>query len=394
MRLEAALFEALGDKIVNVRCEQQDTSASGISVRCTYGYHTFRSEELGRGPFELGPDVFVVRDGKIVSISPFLRFGVGAYFGPIWDDFRIWLSIQHPDDVALMYEGDAPDHPLHLIDGWLFSEQSVALWERYTLEYATDRAQMGIMGLPPEGAAPSTPENGELVVGLFGLTGHGETAIYVYADGRLISHRHRDVEGVTSISTGYLVQRLTPEGVELLRAEVLSSGLFEEYHEVDGIPCAIQVRNGDRLGSVACSDSQEPTPEQIGWDIWLRERLADSGEVAPAQRLGRSGAHPVRAVQVQDLPLSNGRATGGCGRMLAEGTPTTLPYDPDASCTELSTEQARLLAAALDDAGARRDSEGEPEFDYGLVDAAGKDAGNIMFTPYLPHGEAPCLLCG
>ena len=31
---------------------------------------------------------------------------------------------------------------------------------------------------------------------------------------------------------------------------------------------------------------------------------------------------------------------------------------------------------------------------YGLVDAAGKDAGNIMFTPYLPHGEGPCLLCG
>ena len=80
LRLEAALFEALGDKIVNVRCEQHDTSASGISVRCTYGYHTFRSEELGRGPFELGPDVFVVRDGKIASISPFLRFGVGDVF--------------------------------------------------------------------------------------------------------------------------------------------------------------------------------------------------------------------------------------------------------------------------------------------------------------------------
>ena len=293
-----------------------------------------------------------------------------------------------------MYEGEAPDHPLHLIDGWLFSEQSIALWERYTLEYATDRAQMGIMGLPPEGGAPSTPENGELVVGLFGVTGHGETAIYVYADGRLISHRHRDVEGVTPISTGYLVQRLTPEGVELLRAEVLSSGLFEEYHEVDGIPCAIQVRNGDRLGSVACSGSQEPTPEQIGWDIWLRERLADPAKWLPPSAWEDQAHTPYVPSRYRICLYRTGVLPEAAAEVLAEGTPTTLPYDPDASCTELSTEQARLLAAALDETGARRGSEGEPEFDYGLVDAAGKDAGNIMFTPYLPHGEGPCLLCG
>ena len=322
LRLEAALFEALGDKIVNVRCEQQDTSASGISVRCTYDYHTFRSEELGRGPFELGPDVFVVRDRKIVSISPFLRFGLGEYFRPTWDDFRIWLSIQHPDDIALMYEGDAPDQPLHGIKGWLFSEQSIALWGRYTLEYATDRAQMGNMGLPPEGATPSTPDNGELVVGLHGMTGHGETAIYVYADGRLISHRHRDVGppgAATAISTGYLVQRLTPEGVELLRAEVLSSGLFEEYHEVDGIPCRDPgpKRRSPRQRCLHWLAGADAGADRLGH---LAPRAARRpGEVAPAQRLGRSGAYPVRAVQIQDLPLSNGRDTGGCGRGARRG---------------------------------------------------------------------------
>jgi hypothetical protein len=80
--------------------------------------------------------------------------------------------------------------------------------------------------------------------------------------------------------------------------------------------------------------------------------------------------------------------------LLAEGTPTTASDRGDASCTALSTEQARFLAAALDDAGARRDStNSEPEFYYELVDAAGQRAG-LMFTPLLPHGEAPCLLCG
>jgi hypothetical protein len=82
--------------------------------------------------------------------------------------------------------------------------------------------------------------------------------------------------------------------------------------------------------------------------------------------------------------------------VLAEGTPTTNSNDPDnASCTALSTEQARTLAAALDDAGTqRRDPQQQLEPTYNLSDATGKSAGTIMFTPYLPHGEAPCIACG
>jgi hypothetical protein len=294
-----------------------------------------------------------------------------------------------------MYEGERPAQPLHGIDGWLFSEQSIALWERYTLEYATDRAQMGIMGPPPAGAVPSTPETGELVVGLFGITGHGETAIYVYADGRLISHRNRHIGrpgSVTSISTGYLVQRLTLEGVELLRAEALSSGLFEEYHELDGFPCPIQVHNGDRLGSVACSP--ERTPEQIGWDVWLRERLADPAKWLPASAWEDQAHTPYVPSRYSVCLYRTGVLPEAVAAVLAEGTPTTPPDDADASCTDLSTDQTRTLAAALDDAGARRGPDQEPEFDYVLVDGAGQDAGNIMFTPYLPHGVSPCLLCG
>jgi hypothetical protein len=81
--------------------------------------------------------------------------------------------------------------------------------------------------------------------------------------------------------------------------------------------------------------------------------------------------------------------------VLTEGTPATHPEDPDnASCTALTTAQARMLAAALDDAGMQRDPNMDAELLYMLVDAAGQNAGNIMFTPSLPHGEAPCINCG
>ena len=112
-------------------------------------------------------------------------------------------------------------------------------------EFILDR---GFIGLPPEGATPSSPESGEVV-----LRWVGESATHaqpdwrgraqglppppqpwlrgfdapnvrasVYADGRIIWQRDRRVpDGANEITSGYLEQRLTPEGVELLRSEVV-----------------------------------------------------------------------------------------------------------------------------------------------------------------------------
>jgi hypothetical protein len=117
--------------------------------------------------------------------------------------------------------------------------------------------RVGFIGLPPEGATPSTPAGGEIVVWI-GSCGtpamHGEwilelseidtlpplAELYVLADGRLIWQKYEDLpEGANSLSTGLLEQRLTPEGVELMRSEAsaaLSSGVPqhcgpEGYHE-------------------------------------------------------------------------------------------------------------------------------------------------------------------
>jgi hypothetical protein len=156
-RLEGAMLEALGSRNLNVHCEQQDASASGISVRCTYDYHTFRSDELGRDPFTGAYDVYIVRDGKIVAIGQGNDPTDGnAFFQQMWASFRQWVGTEHPDDIPVMYVGS----------GWRLTEESIALWERYTREYAEIQTREGFIGPPPEAAPPSTPESGELVVHL------------------------------------------------------------------------------------------------------------------------------------------------------------------------------------------------------------------------------------
>jgi hypothetical protein len=80
----------------------------------------------------------------------------------------------------------------------------------------------GLIGLPPEAAEPSAPETGELVDS-YSSAGGGPPyrgAARLYADGRLIWNRYfSGPDGPNSLTTGYLEQRLTPEGVELVKRE-------------------------------------------------------------------------------------------------------------------------------------------------------------------------------
>lgn len=91
----------------------------------------------------------------------------------------------------------------------------------------------GFIGLPPVGATPSAPESGELVLHWEGRSATLKTGLsgplvdaWVYADGRMIWSREVRPftrpfpEGANEFASGYLEQRLTPEGVELLRSAV------------------------------------------------------------------------------------------------------------------------------------------------------------------------------
>jgi hypothetical protein len=100
--------------------------------------------------------------------------------------------------------------------------------------------RVGFIGVPPVGATPSAPERGELVLHLYGRAAtHAKPhpregvwspifRVWVYADGRMIwDHSAQADQGrfaqwrIPGVNPGFLEQRLTPEGVERLRLEVV-----------------------------------------------------------------------------------------------------------------------------------------------------------------------------
>ena len=88
---------------------------------------------------------------------------------------------------------------------------------------------IGLVGLPPEGAKPSTPKRGELLLSfIFGHTGGdpGRFGLNLYADGRLL-WQQLGSPTTGDVESGLVEQRLSPEGVELLLSEVRATGLFD-----------------------------------------------------------------------------------------------------------------------------------------------------------------------
>jgi hypothetical protein len=290
---------------------------------------------------------------------------------------------------------------------------------------APDPNAMGFIGVPPEGATPSTPERGELVLSYW----TSPTRMWVYADGRLIWVRHGDFPyGANDRSTGYLEQRLTPEGAELLRSEVIATGLFG--HDLDligiqGLFGEIEVRNGDRLVRVAWGDySNDPDPtiataEQASALQRLDVRLADPASWLPASAWedreirayvpsrfsvcyeGMDDPLPASRIlaslppAAEDLLRSTDRTRLESGPSVdGEGTRDWVQY-----CSEVTTEEARALAEAFDDdPGFEKDPVVEA---YGLVyQTAIGPSGTldptvwVAFEPILPHGDWSCSPCG
>ncbi len=285
----------------------------------------------------------------------------------------------------------------------------------------------GFIGLPPEGATPSSPENAELVVNFYGRSttlGGPLSRVWVYADGRMIWHREGEVpEGANERTSGFLEQRLTDEGVELLRSEVLSTGLFGQdrtllsrrFGQHDSVWGTIKVRNGNRLISVDWKDpsiSLEKddgtiaTPEQVSAVVRVDALVTDAAAWLPA-----------RAWEVKKIRAYVPSRYAVC---LAEAGPAPplepssfLPLLPEPAqgmlrarkfapppwggfpCTDLTTEEARALAEALNAAGLEqfKDRRVTPYVLAYRLEAPGRIRA-IMFEPYLPHGEITCSGCG
>lgn len=291
----------------------------------------------------------------------------------------------------------------------------------------------GLVGLPPVGATPSAPETGELVLEAYVVSARraevGRTNVWVYSDGRLISKR--------SVSSGWLEQRLTAEGVERMRSEITSTGLFSNDRTLSfdggayGQPCFnfIRVRNGDPLVEVAWSGSCPPdasvqpaeraTPEQAEILERLIERVADPGSWLPAesweQREPRGyvpsrfavcyGATPPtpqarsmeRSRALSLLPAGARDILGGKDVFEVSGMYSGGPGDlrPTTDyCSDVTVDEARKLADALDP-GVPTQKGGGARLNYEIAaPAPSRETVDIYFEPYLPHGEFICSPCG
>lgn len=215
-------------------------------------------------------------------------------------------------------------------------------------------------GLPPEGATPSKPLRGELV-----MEGSGSDLGYMYyvnlyADGRLIWARH--VQGGALPGNNlprWIEQRLTPEGVELLRSGAVPLG-GEFENPAQGLPASAWEDRTFRpfvpWRYHACLSDDQPSLASLTLDFLPAEAK---------DLLSRS-------------PWMDGVAGG--------------------SCREVTLEDARVLVEILSDAGfeligdqrGERTTLGGPGMFEMVTDPWGNPPNYpaIVFRPVLPHGSS------
>ena len=209
-------------------------------------------------------------------------------------------------------------------------------------------------GWPPEGAVPTTPDIGELVLNEFDI--HPFRSASVYADGRLIWDGERD----TAVdSRGWVEQRLTAEGVDLLRTRAFPLNVWPAP-PASTLPASAWVDRAFR-GYVpsrysVCYEFRDPD-------------LHDS---------------PVGLPSAQALELLPNDVSVLLRDSWAARDPLgTLDKPEDPICHEVATATARIIRRVLIQAGAEGD-------DLYYILRAPRVAPNVVLVsllPLLPHGD-------
>ena len=258
----------------------------------------------------------------------------------------------------------------------------------------------GIVGLPPVGATPSAPKSG--VLEMYYWVDRPRSRSWVYADGRLIRL------GVPP-RRGFLEQRLTREGVKLLRSEIVSAGGFGHAQPPPGStsldPLGIRVRKGDRLVPLRWASDLKRlearltnpgsglpasawTQRKIRAYVPSRFRVCAAADVVPdldkpdhTRIVQMSPARIVALLPAAAQNVLRGRDWNARGA--------------GPGCFAVTTNQARSLAKALDGAGpATARKGGFVNLNYRFVAPDPSRQVWISFSPFLPHGETTCLACG
>jgi hypothetical protein len=287
-------------------------------------------------------------------------------------------------------------------------------------------------------ATPSGPQSGELVAEWKGrsvtLAPHGPglplVRTYVYADGRIIWDREGWIPEGASMRRArggqrvFVQQRLTSEGVELLRSELTATGLFDRSvtlvlpPDVHGWGKA-EVRNGGQLvrllwhpAELRWSDGETPTAEQVSALRRVDALLSNPASVLPssawADREIRAYVPAQYAACLMTSPPKD------VSRLLSllparaeellrdeswsesevdvieglEGGRTKVLGRSASYCAKVEPDEVRDVVAALP--GANREQMMRQQGLYTLAEGTKIWEGTrISFHPYLPHGEIP-----
>jgi len=226
--------------------------------------------------------------------------------------------------------------------------------------------------IPPAGATPSTPETGEVAAAITFWRSpwnrFGDTWLNVYADGRLLRETAPETHG------GIGEQRLTPEGVELVRSAFLSTGLFDTGQTSSDVElwcdCYARVRDDSGHLVVPARRASPPTnaeramidPRVSGEIDRLVEFMTHLESSLPTTAWADREIKvyvPSRYVANVWIDGDNAQPVRDLPKLLAQVLPTRLArrldeqgwhHGPAADYVALTTAEARALHQALTEA--------------------------------------------
>lgn len=279
-----------------------------------------------------------------------------------------------------------------------------AVWLRRDPEgIVTERVLVEpFLGLPPEGAAPSLPETGELIFNFYaeglGSVGLGTDGLsmWLYEDGRLIWQRDpsgdpddetRLAFGTTEPTTAIIEQRLTPEGVELLGSAALAVGRAGPRGKRGGVDFRVLwYRDDGQLVKLLWSDGSLPDDlaNPASWlppSAWADQRILAyvprqyAACVYPAEGLAGLPGH------ARGLILAHDRAH--------DPNPDQWGAEDAQPCYVVPTETAREFATTLAMSGIRLE-----EYSSSLSSVSSSpDDPIILIIPVSPDEKPMCLQC-